>query len=72
VIHIANAIRARQIDIGIGGGVESMSMGDMMSQVDPNILSPLVFEHERAQKCMMPMGLTSEEVAEKFGVTREK
>ena len=49
-----------------------MSMGDMMSQVDPNILSPLVFEHERAQKCMMPMGLTSEEVAEKFGVTREK
>jgi len=25
VMHIANAIRNRQIDIGIGGGVESMS-----------------------------------------------
>ena len=25
VMHIANAIRNRQIEIGIGGGVESMS-----------------------------------------------
>ena len=49
-----------------------MSMGDMMSAVDPNTLSPMVFENERAQKCLMPMGLTSEEVAEKFGITREQ
>lgn len=49
-----------------------MSTGDMMSQVDPNNLSPQVFDHERAQKCMMPMGLTSEEVATTFGITREQ
>ena len=48
-----------------------MSTGDMMASVDPNNLSPAVFEHERAQKCMMPMGLTSEEVASKFNITRE-
>lgn len=71
VMHIANSIRARQIDIGIGGGVESMSSGDMMSAVDPNNLAPAVFEHERAQKCLMPMGQTSEMVAEQFKVTRE-
>ena len=47
-MHIANAIRNRQIDIGIGGGVESMSSGDMMGAVDPNNLSPQVFEHDKA------------------------
>lgn len=41
-----------------------MSMSEMTSQVDPNILSPLVFEHDKAQKCLMPMGITSENVAE--------
>ena len=39
-MNIANEIRTRQIDIGIGGGVESMSMADMMSSVDISALSP--------------------------------
>jgi len=69
---IANSIRARQIDIGIGAGVESMSLFAMEATVDPNVLSPKVFEHEVAQTCLMPMGLTSENVATKFGVSREK
>lgn len=69
---IANAIRSRQIDIGIGAGAESMSMYSMDSSVDPNTLYPKVFDHEKAQLCLMPMGLTSENVAEKFGITREK
>jgi acetyl-CoA acetyltransferase len=44
-MNIANSIRSRQIDIGIGAGVESMSMFSMESGVDPNILSPKVFDH---------------------------
>jgi len=72
VINIANSIRSRQIDIGIGAGVESMSMFSMESGVDPNILSPKVFEHPVAQTCLMPMGMTSENVATKFNVPREK
>jgi acetyl-CoA acyltransferase 1 len=71
-MHIANAIRNRQIDMGIGGGVESMSLGSMDGQVDVNILSPAVFEHERAQKCLMPMGITSENIAEQYKISREK
>ena len=39
-MNIANAIRNREIDIGIGAGVESMSLFSMEGAVDPNILSP--------------------------------
>ena len=69
---IANSIRSRQIDFGIGGGVESMSLYSMESGVDPNTLSNQVFEHPVAQNCLMPMGITSENVAEKYKVSREK
>lgn len=49
-----------------------MSLYSMESGVDPNVLSPKVFDHPQAQTCLMPMGLTSENVAEKYNVTREK
>jgi acetyl-CoA acyltransferase 1 len=70
VATIANSIRAGEIDCGIGGGVESMSLFSMMGQVDPAALSEQVYEHEIAQKCLLPMGMTSENVAEKYGITR--
>lgn len=69
---IANAIKSRQIDIGIGAGVESMSLYSMESGVDPNVLSPKVFDHPLSQACLMPMGITSENVAEKFNISRQK
>lgn len=71
-MNIANSIRSRQIDIGIGGGVESMSLFAMDGAVDPNILSPQVFENPKAQNCLMPMGITSENVVEKYKITRDK
>jgi len=67
---VANQIRAGEIEIGIGGGVESMSNYDMNGQVNPDLLSEAVFENELAQKCMIGMGDTSENVIEKFGITR--
>jgi len=70
VASIANAIKAGDIEIGIGGGVESMSNFDMQGQVDPNFISEAVFESDTARNCLIPMGMTSENVAEKFGVTR--
>jgi len=70
VMNVANSIRNRQIDIGIGGGVESMSNGKMDDAVDPNFLSNKTFDHPIAQTCLMPMGLTSENVAEKYGINR--
>jgi len=71
VMNVAQEIRTNQIDIGIGGGVESMSMFSMTGQVDPNCISELVYEHSEASKCLMPMGLTSENVCSQFGITRQ-
>ena len=44
-MNIANSIRAKQIDIGIGAGVESMSLFAMEGGVDVGNLSPQVFEN---------------------------
>lgn len=70
VATVANAIRAGQINIGIGGGVESMSNYNMMDQLKPELLSEEVFSSDKANGCLMPMGITSENVAKEFGVTR--
>ena len=70
VATVANAIRAGQISIGIGGGFESMSNAQMADQVNPNLLGEEVFECESANNCLMPMGITSENVAAEFGVDR--
>jgi len=46
VATITNSIRAGEIECGIGGGVESMSLFSMMGQVDPSALSDQVYEHD--------------------------
>jgi len=35
-------------------------------------INPAVFENDKAQQCLIPMGSTSENVAAKFGITREQ
>eukprot|EP01116_Phalansterium_solitarium_P007955 TRINITY_DN2106_c0_g1_i1.p1 TRINITY_DN2106_c0_g1~~TRINITY_DN2106_c0_g1_i1.p1 ORF type:complete len:428 (+),score=156.83 TRINITY_DN2106_c0_g1_i1:66-1349(+) len=70
VANIAAAIQAGIIDIGIGAGVESMSQNDMTSSVGD--VNPKVFEHEKARSCLIGMGETSENVAEKYGITRQQ
>lgn len=72
VATVANAIRAGEYEVGIGGGFESMSLYDMNALINPELLSEAVFEHELARNSMMPMGITSENVAEKFGISREQ
>jgi acetyl-CoA acyltransferase 1 len=69
--NIAAAITAGQIDCGIGGGVESMSLFDMMASLDITKVSESVFSNEGARNCLIPMGMTSENVADKFGIPRE-
>lgn len=70
VATVANAISSGEISVGIAGGVESMSNGNMMDAVNPNLLGEEVFACEKAQNCLMPMGITSENVAAEFGVDR--
>ncbi|EMD38731.1 hypothetical protein CERSUDRAFT_81537 [Gelatoporia subvermispora B] len=69
VNHIANAIAVGQIDVGIGAGVESMTFGyGARAQADG--FSEKVLECQEAEDCLIPMGITSENVAKEFGVSR--
>jgi acetyl-CoA acyltransferase 1 len=72
VMNIVNSIRGGQIDIGIGAGVENMSQYSFNDAIRPDLISDQVYEHEVARNCLMPMGITSENVAAKYGVTREE
>jgi len=71
VATVAGQIKMGVYDFGIAAGVESMSKGNMMDAA-PKEMNPEIFECEAAQDCMIPMGITSENVANKFGVTREQ
>jgi acetyl-CoA acyltransferase 1 len=71
VMNAAYSIAAKQVDIAIGGGVESMSVYDMNSLVDAEKVSEEVFNSPKAANCMIPMGITSENVAEKYKIDRK-
>ncbi|OXB69628.1 UNVERIFIED_CONTAM: hypothetical protein H355_004201 [Colinus virginianus] len=49
-----------------------MTHFDMMNTVDPEKISEQVYSHEAARNCLLPMGITSENVAKQFGVSREE
>lgn len=66
VANIASKIKAGVIDCGLAGGVESMSNSEMSGLLDPNHLSENVFNNTDASNCLLPMGLTSENVSKKF------
>jgi acetyl-CoA acyltransferase 1 len=70
VNQIANEIRVGQIDIGIGAGVESMSSHYGASS--PDGYSEEVLSTQSAADCLIPMGITSENVAKDFSVSRAK
>jgi acetyl-CoA acyltransferase 1 len=71
ITGIAHSIAVGQIDVGIGGGMESMTR-NYGSRAIPTVLweelkkSPV----KAARDCVMSMGLTAENVAERYGVGR--
>ncbi|KAJ3795666.1 acetyl-CoA acetyl transferase [Lentinula aff. detonsa] len=70
VSQIANSIKSGQIDIGIGAGVESMTFGYGAGAM-PDGYSELVLENQEAEDCLIPMGITSENVAADYNISRE-
>jgi acetyl-CoA acyltransferase 1 len=72
ITHISHAIMAGQIDVGLGGGVESMSR-NYGSRGVPQDVSPRLRNSpiKDARDCLMPMGMTSENVAERYGISRQ-
>jgi len=72
VANVANAIKAGMIDVGIGAGVESMTQaGGPMDGPMPPVNANEIMGNKLARDCMTPMGVTAENVAEKYNVTRE-
>ena len=66
IVHIAQAILAGQIEVGIGGGVESMSMVPMMGyKFSPNPHFAQDLPHYYTN-----MGLTAENVSVKYNISR--
>jgi acetyl-CoA acyltransferase 1 len=72
VANIASNIKAGVIDVGLAGGVESMSMYNMASSVDLSKFSPKIVDNAGAASCLMPMGITSENVAAAYNVSKDQ
>ncbi|KAI9450948.1 acetyl-CoA acetyl transferase [Russula earlei] len=69
VNQIAAQIMTGQIEIGIGAGVESMTFG-YGPATQPDDWSEAVLSNQEAEDCLLPMGITSENVAADYGITR--
>ncbi|KAJ8010955.1 hypothetical protein DPEC_G00080530 [Dallia pectoralis] len=69
LLDVAGAIQRGCIDMGLACGVESMSL---RNPGEPGDVSSRLMDHDKARDCIIPMGITSENVAERFGVSREK
>ncbi|CAI6008227.1 unnamed protein product [Closterium sp. NIES-65] len=69
VADVAASIKAGYYKIGIGAGLESMTVNPMAWEGSVN---PKVEMNQKAQDCLLPMGITSENVAERFGVNRKE
>ncbi|KAH7342847.1 3-ketoacyl-CoA thiolase-like protein [Rhexocercosporidium sp. MPI-PUGE-AT-0058] len=68
-VDIANAISAGMIEVGVGAGVESMSL-----QYGPGAVtefSELLESHPESANCKVPMGVLSEQMAKDRGVSRK-
>lgn len=71
ITNVSHQIATGMIDVGIGGGMESMTR-NYGSRAIPTVLWPELknSKNRDARDCIMPMGLTSENVAERYGVSR--
>jgi acetyl-CoA acyltransferase len=67
VADVAKAIMVGEIDVGVGGGVESMSMvpmGGHRPSANPELM-------EKNPAAYTPMGITAENVAKRFEISRQ-
>jgi len=71
VANIAASIKTGMIDVGIAAGVESMGQ-NVGTAGDAKPPMAWINEAGPVQDCLLPMGLTSENVAKQYGVDRAK
>ncbi|XP_050367104.1 3-ketoacyl CoA thiolase 1, peroxisomal-like [Argentina anserina] len=69
VADVAAFIKAGYYDIGIAAGLECMTI-DSMGSIQK--INPKAEAFAQARDCLLPMGVTSENVAQRYGVTRQE
>jgi acetyl-CoA acyltransferase 1 len=71
IANVAHAIQSNSIQIGIAAGVENMSESPM-SQIKPPHIGERNYKElsSAALDCLLPMGVTSDTVAQKYGLHR--
>ncbi|EME88531.1 uncharacterized protein MYCFIDRAFT_46096 [Pseudocercospora fijiensis CIRAD86] len=73
ITGVANAIATGEIDIGIGGGMESMTRNYGSRAIPTQLWEDLKQSPVKdARECIMSMGLTAENVSERYGVGRKE
>ena len=74
VSSIAEGIATGRIDVGVGGGMESMTRnfgsGAKPTVLWPELMEDMSEENKDSRDCMMSMGITSENVSKRYGVSR--
>lgn len=71
ITNIANSIAVGQIDVGIAGGMESMTRNYGSRAIPTELWGELKDSPvKEARDCIMSMGITSENVASRYGVSR--
>jgi acetyl-CoA acyltransferase 1 len=71
ITNIGNAIAVGQIDVGIAGGMESMTRNYGSRAIPTELWQELKDSPvKEARDCIMSMGITSENVASRYGVSR--
>ncbi|KAE8675146.1 3-ketoacyl-CoA thiolase 5, peroxisomal [Hibiscus syriacus] len=66
VADVAAYIKAGFYDIGIGAGLESMTTDGLAAGLEKTD------SFAQARDCLLPMGITSENVAQRYGITRQE
>lgn len=71
ITSVAAHIRTGLISVGVGAGMESMTRNYGSRAVPVDVWPELKdSENKHARDCIMPMGLTSENVAQRYSVSR--
>ena len=68
VADVIAAIKAGYYGIGIGAGLESLTTNPMAWE---GSINSKVETMQRVQDCLLPMGITSENVADRYNVSRK-
>lgn len=71
IATLASKITAGYVDCGMAGGIESMSMFDMMSLVPIDKIDPKNLESETGKNILLTTGQVAEICSESWGTTRE-